>query len=57
MTERDHDLDEGYVYLRTEDDHVEEQIGITETFLLEDNSPEVSRSLPYLLILTCGGAG
>ena len=57
MTEPDHDLDEGYVYLRTEDGHVEEQIGITETFSLEDNSPEVSRSLLYLLILTCGGAG
>ena len=57
MTEPDLDLDESYVFLRTEDDHVGEQTGITETLLLEDDSPEVSRSLPYLLILTCGGAG
>ena len=57
MTEPDHDLDESYVYVLTEDDHIEEQTGITETLLLEDSSPEVSRRLPYLLVLTCGGAG
>lgn len=50
------DLDENHVD-GNEDDHTREQMEITETFLLEDNGAEVSRRLPYLLVLTCGGAG
>lgn len=56
MTVLSHDLDEGYVD-RIEDGHIREPIGITETLLLEDYSSEVSRKLPFLLVLTCGGAG
>lgn len=60
MTELSHDLDmdlgEDYVD-RNGDDYIREQTGFTETLLLEDNSSEVSKKLPYLLALTCGGAG
>ncbi len=57
MTARSNDLDDGYVYLHNEHDNIGEQIGITETLLLEDHTSEVPRRLLYLLILTCGGAG
>ena len=51
MTEGSHDLDERYVY------HAGERTGVTETLLLQDDGLEMSRGLPYLLLLTCGGAG
>ena len=57
MTEPYRELDESYEHLEDEDDHVREQPGITERLLLEDGSLDVSRRLPYLLVLTCGGAG
>lgn len=57
MTEPIHDLDESYVHLSNEDGHVGEQMGITETLLLEDNGPNVSRRVLDLVVLTCGGAG
>lgn len=57
MTEPSHDPDESYVHLSDEDGHVEEQIGITEMLLLEDDGPKVSRGVLDLLVLTCGGAG
>ena len=53
MPEPSNDLDESY----DEDDRVPEQTGITEALLLQDDGPEISRRLPYLLVLTCGGAG
>ncbi|KAF6224401.1 hypothetical protein HO133_010978 [Letharia lupina] len=56
MTELSYDLDESYVD-RHEDDHIREQMATTEALLLEDTGSEVSRTLPYLLVLTCGGAG
>ena len=56
MTELSYDLDETYVD-RHEDDHIREQMATTEALLLEDTGSEVSRTLPYLLVLTCGGAG
>lgn len=56
MTELSHDLDDSYVD-RNEDDHDRDQLGFTETLLLEDNGSEFSKGLIYLLILTCGGAG
>lgn len=60
MTEPSHDsdrdLDEDYVD-RNGDDYIREQTGFTETLLLEGNRSEVSKKLPYLLVLTCGGAG
>ena len=57
MTQPYRELDESYEDLEDEDDHVREQPGITERLLLEDGSLDVSRRLPYLLVLTCGGAG
>ena len=58
MIEPSHDLEDSYVYVEGQDDHhLTEQTGFTETLLLQDDSPESSRSLPYFLILTCGGAG
>lgn len=56
MTVLSHDLDESYVD-RNEDDQIRGRVGITESLLLEDNSSKVSRNLPFLLVLTCGGAG
>lgn len=56
MTEQSRNSDESLVD-RDEDDNVREQIGITETLLLDDNNSEASKNLPYLLVLTCGGAG
>lgn len=57
MTGPSHDLDESYVDDDYEDDNIREQMRITEALLLEDKSSEVSKGLPYLLVLTCGGAG
>ena len=56
MTEPSYDLDGSYDDLN-EDDHVREQMGFTETLLLEDTRSEFSKGLLYLLVLTCGGAG
>ena len=56
MTEPSHDLDESYDDLN-EDDQVREQMGFTESLLLEENRSEFSKGLLYLLVLTCGGAG
>lgn len=56
MTEQSRDSDESYVDLN-EHANIREQTGITETLLIEDSSSEVSKRLPYLLVLTCGGAG
>lgn len=56
MTELSHDLDESYVDI-SEDDHVREQMGFTETLLLGDTGSKSSKGLLYLLVLTCGGAG
>ena len=53
MSEPSNELDESY----DEDDRIPEQMGITEALLLQDDGPEISRRLPYLLVLTCGGAG
>ena len=53
MPEPSSDLDESY----DEHDRITEQMGITEALLLQDDGPEISRRLPYLLVLTCGGAG
>ena len=53
MSEPSLELDESY----DEDDRIPEQMGITEALLLQDDAPEISRRLPYLLVLTCGGAG
>lgn len=57
MTDLRYALGQDYVDLDNEDDSVREQTGISEMLLLEDNSPEVSKRLLYLLVLTCGGAG
>ena len=56
MTELSHGLDESFVD-RIEDDHFREHREITETLLPEENCLEDSKKLPYLLVLTCGGAG
>ena len=53
MPEPSNDLDESY----DEDDRIPEQMGITEALLLQDDGSVISRRLPYLLVLTCGGAG
>lgn len=50
MTEPSHDPDGSY-------DNVGEDIGMTGSLLVEENGPEVSRGLLYILVLTCGGAG
>lgn len=57
MTEPSHDLDESYVDRYDEADSVRDRTEVTEMLLLEENSPEASRRLPYLLVLTSGGAG
>lgn len=57
MTELRHDLDESCVDSDDEVGHVQEHTGISEMLLQEDDSSEVSKRLPYLLVLTCGGAG
>ncbi len=56
MTELSHDLDESDVD-HNEDDDIREQVGVTDTLLLQDAGSVVPRRLLYLLVLTCGGAG
>ena len=56
MTELSHDLDESDVD-PNDDGHFGEQVGATDTLLLQDAGSEVPRRLLYLLVLTCGGAG
>ncbi len=56
MTELSHDLDESDVD-HNGDEHIREQVGVTDTLLIQGAGSEVPRGLLYLLVLTCGGAG